>query len=524
MPIHRRVSGVWRQVKPWLKDPADSTWKPVNKVWEKIAGVWTEVYPNIPDMPVVTVNPIYRNDQIEVDASWTNPGGTAQTRFNVRLAFVNRQTGVVYRYTSYVTLDGSTLAYTFDNGGVGWQGYALSYNVRAEVIPYSGNTAVGFYAGPVGFSVQKQVIQLPAPPAPTSWNINIQASAYSSTWAYTATNRATKFEIQTWLSGDPITTYNVPITYRSWATEPWNPATVGRETVNSRIRAVGPGGASAWVTESGIMPGPVSLTDVRFEGGRLKVRLSGNTDGVHVYAQRLESELQWDLSRYTNATPVDYIWSDSINLTRDGEFRYRFVFKPETASGWTGRNQVSGWCIKMPNPIYYRPNQTLSLRGGKTWFTSSDGRHVYQGEEPSGYSTGAYAWYGAQMYYDFRPARIGYATKATQMHVAMRRYAVGGAGGGARLSFYVHNQPNYNGQVPSAGDQEYGKYLVWNESAWCPLPLKYWDYWTSNNSDWHGLAVWSGEPTEYMILWRHLSGSGNLDGHAFWTIKVVHDG
>lgn len=518
MALWRKTGGVWQTYKPFLHNGVSFTDEPVVKGFVNDAGVWREFYPTIPGGTTVTVNPLYRNDAIEVDVAWTDPVGAPQTKFEVRIVFINRTTGA-RSPSAWVTKTAAQFSHTFANDGHGYGSFSVDWNVTAEVIAYSGSASTGYLPGPTSVSSAKQTPQYPAPPAPTSFVVNVQNYDYASAWAHGGGRRLTRFEIQTWLHGHAVTTYNVSAAARSWTSQPWDPNTINaRYGMTSQIRAVGPGGVSAWVAISGIIPGPITIENARFLNGNPAFIVRGNSDGMNVWIQRYEDSAQWDQGRFTGNN-VWYTASGS-GMARDGTLRYRYLVRSETASGWTGRYQASAWMIKMPNPAYFHAENTLSLRNHTTWRTSPDGLSVFQGWYSD--HNAAVAWYGGQ--FDlYAPGRIGYSVTAQSINVSLRRWNGGGLYAAVRVRWCLHNQRSYSGAVPGwAYETVPGKYLARDEGAWVPASTDYWAQWVGGY--WVGLAARSGLTEEYMLIWRHIASAGSLDGHPYWTVKVVHDG
>lgn len=538
MPVSVKVGGAWKtSTATWVK--INGVWRKAAKVYVKAGGNWEEGWPLAPNPPQSpNITQAYSGDNIVITANWSAPaaGGAVVTKYQVRFVFTNIETGVQL-IGGWTDRTPAQLSLTSDNAGNGWQHRSATNRVVCQVIAYSATDNSATVTSPAVV-----VMQMPAPPAPTSFDVNIVACDLSETWAHVGGNRLDKFEIQTWIGSDSPTTYTLGPTVRSFSGQPWNPATVGRQYTYSRIRAVGQGGASAWVTVSGIMPGPVAFNDVRFEGGTMKANIYYGYEGFLLYTQKNPNTAVLQAT-YTDtvASPVAVSYSGSSAFARDNSSLYRFIVTPRnSANGWTGRAQGSTWCIKIPNPVYIQPGDCNTWWSqpipGKWRDNPQADDWFYQGKSISGNSCGT-LFYQSQVVNYFSSSRLGYKPGVTSWDVYVKRTYTGGLVAAVNLGTWLHRtvDDSVNALPGMILGPQTGPALARSQQAWVDMPISWWDEMASgaargvnffvdpNAADNQLRSEIGNVSNRYMILDKPHYGA-HLDGQPPGTLRIYHDG
>ena len=552
MPVTVKKAGVHKPTKqPYVN--VTEVQKAAKKVFLKKAGAWIEVWPRVPNPPtnVHITTPIV-GDDVTISGTWSAPaaGATPADKYQVRFIFTDPVTAATL-VSGWVDRTLAQLSYTNDNSGSGWQhragqkvhlevvsvtnATAWHYEQRSTIASSEIDTAPGAPKPPVVV-----IPPTPVPAIPTNFDINIVACDLTQTWNHPGTN-LDKFEIQTWVGTNAPTTYTVGKTLRSWTTQPWNAATVGRQYTYSRIRAVGQGGASAWVTLSGVMPGPVAFTDLRFEGGVLKVGVAYNYDGMAVYRQKYGGNPVFQ--GYVGATSGWYTLTDtaSSGYARDNASNYRIGIIPRnSANGWTGRTQWTDWAIKLPNPVHIQPgdcNTWWSIPIPGKWRTNPQADDwFYQGKSISGNSYGC-LFYQKQVSNYFATSRIGYTPTPLRWYVYVKRTWTGGLVAAVALNTWtISTADDSVNAAPSVNDgPQVGPALARNQQAWVELPNGWFYDMMSNVAKGIAFYVPPGQAdnqlrseignvsNRYMILDKPQYGA-HLEGHPPGTLRIYHDG
>jgi hypothetical protein len=549
MALTVNKAGVYKPTKqPYVKKVGVQ--KPGTKAYIKKAGVWNEVWPLLPNPPQnVHVATPQVGEIIVIDGTWTAPaaGATAATSYRVRAVFTEASGNS--SPTAWVDKTIAQLSHRFDNAPAGWA-HRSGQKVRIEVVSVIAATVTMPERLSSVATSEQDVTSTPvptivAPPAPTSFAVTISECELSQTWAHVGGVALDKFEIQTWLSGQAVTTYTVTETLRKWTTFPWNAASVGRATVNTRIRAVGQGGASAWVTVTGIMPGPVSLSNYGYSGGvsgsSLFCTVGNMDDGVGIYTQKYgaASALQSNLAGNANTVVVGY--TNSFSHARDNVTKYRLGFLPRNAAnGWTGRAQWGGWCIKLPNPVFIQPadcNTWWSIPIPGKWRTNPQAENwFYQGKSISGNSYGTLFFQNRVPDY-FDVDRVGYSVAVTSWDVYTKRTNTGGLVAAVALNVWTHARDNdiYDAAPGLVNGPSAGPSLARDQKAWVPLSTSWWanmlsgkakgvTYYVDPSAADNQLRSEIGNVSNrYMILDKPTYGS-TLDGQIPGTLRIYHDG
>jgi len=549
MGVTVRKAGVFTPTKqPYAR--AAGTQRAAKKTYFKNAGVWKEVWPLLPNPPQnVHVATPQVGEIIVVDGTWTAPaaGATAATSYRVRGVFTD--SAGRDSPTAWVDKTIAQLSHRFDNNGVGY-GSRAGQKIRIEVVSVIAATATMLErlssVATSEIDVTSTVVPtIVAPAAPTSHAVTISECELTQTWAHVGGAALDKFEIQTWLSGGSVTTYTVAKTARSWATYPWNADTIGRATVNTQIRAVGQGGASAWVKVTGVMPGPVSLSNYGYSGGvsgsSLFCTVDNMDDGVGVYTQKYGAAAVLQSNNAGSTGKVTYGYTNSFSHARDNVTRYRLGFLPRNnANGWTGRPQWAAWAIKMPNPVYIQPadcNTWWSIPIPGKWRTNPQAENwFYQGKSISGNSYGTLFFQNRVPDY-FDVARIGYSVAITSWDVYTKRTNTGGLVAAVALNVWTHARDNdiYDAAPGLVNGPAAGPSLARDQKAWVPLSTSWWANMLSGAAK--GIAYYvdpsaadnqlrpeiGNVSNRYMILDKPTYGS-TLDGQIPGTLRIYHDG
>lgn len=463
------------------------TWKTAKKVYTKATGTWRETWPLLPNPPQnVTVATAEVSQIIVIDAAWSAPaaGATAHTGYRVRAVFTDSVTKVVAA-TSWVDRTAGQLSYRFDNPPSGWA-HRSGDKVKIEVVSVIAATTLMYerLSTVASSSTNTTVPTITVPPAPTSFAVSISECELSQTWAHVGGTALDKFEIQTWLGSNPATTYTVGETLRKWTTYPWNAASIGRNTVTTRIRAVGQGGPSAWVTVTGVMPGPVKITDYGYSGGpagsSLLCKIDNMDDGVGIYTQRYGGSVLFQENKAGNTGIVAAGFTGSFSHDRNNVTQYRLGFLPRNnANGWTGRQQWMPWAIKIDNPYYIIPrdcNTWWSNPIPGKWRTNPQAENwFYQGKSISGNS------YGTLFFEDaiptqLGPAHLGYSIAVTSWDIYVKRTNTGGLVAAVAINMWTHARDNdiYDAAPGLVNGPASGPSFARDQKAWVAISTSWW--------------------------------------------------
>jgi hypothetical protein len=557
MAVTVRKAKVFKPTQqPYIK--VGTTWKPAKRVYVRKAGVWREAWPRTPNPPQnvkMTFTTVGGNTVI--NASWSAPvaGGFPWDVYRIQIHFPNR-TGRAQMTPPFDNASGD-LTFSDDNEGVGWQ-HAHGEKVQVEVWTvrktttyeleqYSVKVASTGVTLPGGQTTPPVVPPLPGPAVPTSFDANISECELTLTWAHAGGNSLDHFEIWTWIGANNPTKYTVTKTLRKWTTFPWNADTIGRSTVHTQIRSVGQGGASAWVTISGIMPGPVALTSYGYysagvvANGKLLCTVDNMDDGVSVYYQKYGDSTATVISHSAgNAGKVTYQIPNSQNFNRDNVTKYRMGFLPRNyGNGWTGRPQWGAWCIKVPNPIFIKPvdcNTWWSNPIPGKWRTNPQAENwFYQGKSISGNSYGTLFFSDTvQKYFDV--ARLGYSLTVSSWDVYTKRTNTGGLVAAVALNVWTHARDNdiYDAAPGLVDGPQSGPPMARDQKAWIDLPVSWFAKMISGVAKGVTYYVPPGQSdnqlrpeignvsNRYIILDKPTYGS-TLDGQIPGTLRIYHD-
>ncbi len=517
-----------RIIAPWVRQ---QDWIEADKVYRKESGVWVEWWPLRPLAPTgVTGAFIYRNDQIELDVDWVAPvGGPAVENYNVTIAISNGSSVAETRTATDWT------------PAMAWQGMAGLY-ATITVVAVSPTGMVGASAS----SVRIVIPQLPPPPAPTGVDVVIVNRAATLSWVHGGGNRLSSFETRTTYqgvttprtAGKDVRSQNVT----AWSTEavPGDPG----GSVSVLVRAIGPGGTSAWASDTGtvpnvpnppppppvvVIPGTVHMSQVRFYNGDLIADYScPNAVTVRVWWARLGSGLvhAGDFGPSGRVTiPGSQAWA------RDEVSQYQVHMEGISSTGHSGVLSVSAWCRKLPNPYYVRPTDHLAWRGNAEY---NDGQ-LRQGQSYNEWSPfsptifwQSYAFYGDGMKQAFNPARIGYALTVTRGQVFMWRTPTGGSGGATAPHIGYHTATTKQpGPILGAA---LGVPMARDELAWQDLQLGYARQLTQQGEPAvRGIGIY--HPNQVLNLGQVSAEYAKFYGPSatfwtvpMWTCQFYHDG
>lgn len=554
MAVTVRKAGVFKPTKqPYIR--VGTAWKPARKVYVKKAGVWKEAWPQLPNPPQnVKMSFTVVGGNVVINGSWTAPaaGGFPWDVYRIQIHFPNR-TGRAQMTPPVDKLPGQ-LTFSDDNEGVGWQ-HAHGEKVQIEMWTVRKATAymLETYSDKItstGVSVPGApttppvVPPLPGPPAPAAFAASVSECELTLTWTHAGGNSLDYFQIQTWLGSNTPVTYKVTETLRKWTTYPWNADTIGRSTVHTQIRAVGQGGASAWVAISGVMPGPVSLSNYGYSGGvtgaSLFCTVDNMDDGVGVYTQKYGGAVVLQSNNAGNAGKVTYGYTNSFSHARDNVTRYRLGFLPRNnANGWTGRPQWLPWAIKIPNPVFIKPvdcNTWWSIPIPGKWRTNPQAENwFYQGKSISGNSYGTLFYSNTVKDY-FSSTRIGYGVAVSSWDVYTKRTNTGGLVAAVALNTWTHERDNdiYDAAPGLVDGPQVGPSLVRDQKVWLDLPASWFAkmltgvakgisyYVPPGQSDNQLRSEIGNVSNRYMILDKPTYGS-TLDGQIPGTLRIYHD-
>ena len=551
MPVLVRRSGAFVPGQSFYVKIAGS-WRSAKKVYTKQAGVWKEGWPRAPNPPTnvkLTQTFDSGSDDIEMTVTWAAPAAGAEpvSKYQVRLVFTNKTTGAVAA-TAWVDKTTAQFSHLFDNSGSGWQHRSATNTVYAQVASFSGTTVPatvwGTHFSAVAATAAQTVIDLPIPGGVTNFDVNIDNCVLTQTWSHVGGNSLNGFQIETWVGTSPHAIYNLPATARSWNQYPWNAATVGRQSVYTRIRALGDGGYTAWVTVSGVMPGPVTYRNFRFRNGRLEAEVLGNYDGMAVYTHEYGGSPVFVVNAgpTANAGSTPYVLVDaaSTGYARDNSSRYGFGVRPRNAAnGWTGRYQGSGWAIKIPNPVAFTANSNTwwsSPIPGKWRDNPQAENWMYQGKSISGNSVGT-LFYGTAIAPYFSTSRLGYDPAVSKLEVYVKRAVTGGLVAGVPISVWTHNEvDDSNDAFPGLVEGPYvGASYVRGQGAWQAIPASWFHkmqagtarglcFYVDFNHPENQLRSEIGNVSNmYMIIDKPHYGAP-LNGYPPGTLRVYHDG
>jgi hypothetical protein len=558
MAVTVRKAGVFKPTEqPYIN--VSGTWKPAKKVYLRNAGTWKEVWPRIPNPPQnvkMTFTTVGGNTVI--NASWSAPvaGGFPWDVYRIQIHFPNR-TGRAQMTPPVDKLPGQ-LTFSDDNEGVGWQ-HAHGEKVQVEVWTVrkdstyeisqeSAHIASTGVSLPGGQTTPPVVPPLATPSIPTSFAADVDSCALTLTWVHPGGTSLDKFEIQTWLDGFGVTTYTVTKTLRKWTTFPWNPDTVmNHHHLNTRIRSIGQGGASAWVTITGWMPGQVILSDYGYKLSdyvALKSKLLCTVDnmdyGVSFYYQKYGATSVHYTDSAGQAGKIVYQIPASDTFARDNVTKYRMGFQARNyTNGWTSRPQWLPWCIKIPNPVFIKPvdcNTWWSQPIPGKWRTNPQAENwFYQGKSISGNSYGCLFYSDdVQQYFDVN--RIGYGLTALSWDVYTKRTNTGGLVAAVALNAWTHARDNdiYDAAPGLVDGPQSGPALVRDQKVWLGLPASWFVKMISGAAKGIAYYVPPGQSdnqlrpeignvsNRYMILDKPTYGS-TLDGQIPGTLRITHD-
>ena len=546
MPVHAKVGDTQKPARNIYVNIGE-VWTPAKKVYTKVAGTWREGWPRRPNAPTnVKLTQSYNatNQNIEIDVTWAAPsGGEPVTKYEVSIKFTDPVSGAVLQ--SAWTDKGMLLTHAYDNAGNGWQhraGNKVVATVKALANTNIPESQWGEWGEATASTAEQTVMNLPIPAVATSLSLDVNACKLTQTWAHPGGANLDHFEIQTWLGDGAATTYKPAASARSWNQYPWDANTIGRYTVHSRIRAVGDSGASAWsATVSGVMPGPIAISNSRFSAGSLYVTIDNNWDGVDVYRQTYGGATVYQAHQgATGGTAINVQDNASAGYAVDNSTHYRMVFVPEGANGWTGRTQVSPWAIKIPNPVVFEPsyaNTWWSIPIPGKWRTNPQADNwMYQGKSISGNSVGT-LWYGSAFSSYFAPWRIGYDPGCTQVEIHIKRTNTGGLVAAVPISIYGHtiDDDSVNAMPNKILGPFIGASYKRDQQAWQAIPTSWYDSIQAGTMKGISFYVEFNHPQNYlrseigmvsnmyMIIDKPAYGR-HLDGRPPGTLRIYHNG
>jgi hypothetical protein len=511
----------------YVESPANQMVEPAER-WVKIGGVMRnvtnryrrmststmqETWPLVPGPPGITsVTFPYQNDRIELAISWTAPtSGAPVTSYAMKVEFRNGS-GALVR-TDNLSFGSGTLSTTLNKSGAGYQSDA-GLLATVTITP----SGVGG-AGTSASSSQVTVPQLPAPPAPT-YNMSVTDALANHTWSHVGGNRVTGVELQMSIGTSGTSTYNYGAGTTSVQVQPWDPNTVFGGWINSKMRTVGPGGASDWVTVTGSMPTPPTFNNFRFLNGWLRTDIANLDHQVRLYYYRngwVEIGLHSGNGAY-NVPGSDGWPRDNSTYCHIGGKGYNQY------NGWTGRWSQSGGALKIPNPYYIWPSDSDTWRNG--WM--GDTNLVSQGNASGGQRTGSW-FYGTQFTDWLHQNRIGYyITPVSGTAISIYRKSTGGSGQAKSPRLWVHGWATKPGGRPDLAGGVDTTALLRGQAAWCPIDTN----WVRMLID----GTYRGVGMFHPDTWIDPSLSTSLDylltygyatywgGHPVGTIGIWHDG
>lgn len=475
---------------------------------------WQEIWPLVPTIPTsLNLVQAYNNDRIEWTFSWVAPsGGAAVTNYTFSLYIDD-----VFIQSNIITHP--TVSVLLTNGGAGYQSQA-GKTVHFTVVA---NSAGG--SGPTATSADFTAIQLPAPPAPTSFVNTISGGDLSESWSHVSGNRLTDFELQVNRDGGAFTTYiHAKATSVSTAQAPWVGASVNGGAWTAKVRARGPGGNSAWVQIDGTIPNDITFSGYKFLAGLLRGAFTrnANTTSIDFFYQQSGGAITFDTN--TGSASGTYNVSVSSGWARDNTTQYRIISQPKNAFG-SARAYGYGYCRKAPSPILVQANSNDTWRN--SGFRTDDAGIVYQGYTTTGMNYG-YAFYGNKFYDNYNPTRMGYDINATAIKVFLTRANDGGYSAPTAPRVWLHKSADaagvnngvwYNGT--DGGGLGFGDY------EFVDLPLGWAAELIKGTNGYKGIGVYHpstvGSPSaSYMKLFDY-TGYILFVG-TNWEITIEHDG
>ncbi len=518
-----KISGVWRPViQPWIK--VGSRYTRVQKAFLNVNGVWKETWPLQPgQVRSLAVTTVYRNDRIEIDVDWlapNDPDFEPTTRYIISLDIGSSPVGP-FSWSNTTTVDAPTTAVTFTNqleNGIGYNKYAgkqayVTITTRAA----TGRNGIPLDAPPV------TVAQLPPPPLPTAYSLDIQHCQATHTWNMDTGRRVTGVELMMQFDGKGDVIKRYADTVKSAAYESWNPATIGAGLVTSMVRTYGPGGVSAWRTVSGRLPGPVRTSNYRILRGKMRVDVSGIDPHVEVWYTDRNGPWHNDGTRGPTADVITV--DESANWPDNDQREWMMKLRPINVSNdWTGRDQDLRWVRKVPNPYFVEAVNSRTRRGGN-W--RSETATEYQGATKEGLNA-CYAFYGGTWFEQLRDNILGYVLNCSSAQIILIR-AGGGHTGPVRPRLMLHRATTLNGDLSRGGAYD-STALSRGEAAWCAVPSDWAEQLMQGANEWRGIGLWNpndkllsdGMSEEYMVL--QSTGTDTVGGHALFTVRVYHDG
>lgn len=424
----RSIEAVWEH--------ANTVWESRYQVWRKESGTWVLWWPLPPgDVTAVRGEFFYRNDNIELDIDWDPPiddSDIVDYRIEVVIEDALVHSGSQPTNATY-TPDRAFQEYAYkmaiisvtpvsDMGVVGSPTYSPEIPVPQLPPP----------PPPTNVSVT-----VPDQKAIATWDhvngnrlssFELETTFNDKSNATTAKKADRSADVTFWepepivqeAEFAPVNVYNMPYPgfTPEWENKIWDDATqswVGKTAANRndprwdtpyeppagvipgsviivwsretkraagpvgfRIRAIGPGGQSAWVDNSS-GPGPVeaaggaTVWNHRFLNGVLQCNFSVNyATGTKAWYQKEGS----DPVPLPNAGTSGVITVPaSSSWARDGKTRYRIIIQGFNADGDTGPKIPAQWCIKLQNPISLESNVQMneqrSYQSGGEWYSTT---------------------------------------------------------------------------------------------------------------------------------------------------------
>ncbi len=519
MSIKTKVAGSWKTVtQPWVK--VDDVHKRAVKVYVKLNDAWTEAWPLQPG-PVTSAATTtkYRNDRIEIDVDWAAPAagtGEMAVKYIVDLDIGTSPTGP-FSYSYTTTVNSPTTALTLTNGGNGYHTFA-GKKVYVSIIAQSaaGRNGVAVLAPAV------TVAQLPAPAAPTTYDVDIVACQATHRWTIVTGRTVDGVELMTKFNGVGTVIKRYADTVTSAAYESWNPATVGAGDVACYLRTYGPGGVSAWKTVTGAMPGPVKTSGYRFLNGKMRVDVANIDPKVEVWYTDRDGPWHNDGIRYPGADTI--VIQDSADWPRTLNREWMMKLRPKNVSDvWTGRDQDLPWIVKVPEPIIVHPTASNTRRAGAWRNDVSE----WQGSSSSGQNT-AYFFYSGEFWQLYRDNVVGYKLNVSSASIGLIRELSGGSGNPVRPRLMVHRANHQGHDLSHAGAYD-STALARGAASWCALPADWAEMLLQGTNEWRGVGLFhsntalvGGVSAEYMVIKAY--GQGSVGGHPVGTVRIYHDG
>jgi len=532
---------------PWIK--IGGVWTYANTVYRKEAGVWVEWWPLMPSPPTdIVLEFSYLNDRIEMDLTWKPaPSGTPAASYRIEIS-VPRSEHRLYE-TAGLSLHPD-------------KGYQQSAGERAyaTIVPVSA-------AGVRGWSAQvfAQVAQLPPPPAPTSVVLSIERLVGTLSWAHVGGNRlgydllpnpndsrTHAFELRT---SYKTQTQDIVANRdeRSKVVSFWPPMQAEGDPggpVGSMVRAVGPGGVSDWATTTGTIPnapnrpppvtvqvpGAAKITHHRFLNGVLRCDYScSNASAAKAWWQKNNED--WvSLGNVSASGSISVAGSN--NWPADQLNGYRIIIQG-TNSGGAGTAVGGQRCIKVPNPYYILPVDTIAIRHDAPYNDSlmrqGGSYNQYNYRDPI-IRWKSYAVYGNHIKTALTSGRLGYDITVSKGEILLWRKNSGGSGQAVRPRIWYHTYVNpgdvphavwptlYNGHDLAAFNRD--------EAKWQTLDLGYVRGMVGDDPGaCRGVAIYHpntallsylGEVSaEYILMHDHGTA---IYGIPMWSLLIHHDG